>query len=98
MGTITEDYISFETAKLLKENGFDSTYCLTMVKDKNFYTGKKIDGIYAYFRGDEMLGGTLEKPTGKSDESVALDKKYKIKWEGKNEQLKYYIVDIDKNV
>ena len=82
----------------LKGNGFDATYCLTMVKDRNFYSGKKIDGIYAYFRRNEILGGTIEKPTGKSEESVALGKRYKIKWEGETKQLKYYIVDIDKSV
>ena len=27
MATITEDYVSFETAKLLKEKGFDKTDC-----------------------------------------------------------------------
>ena len=25
----------------LKNNGFDYTHCLTMVNDKNFYSGKK---------------------------------------------------------
>lgn len=82
----------------LKGNGFNATYCLTMVKDKNFYSGKKTDGIYAYFRGDEILSGIIKKPTGKSKESVALDKRYRIKWEGKTEKLKYYVVDIDRSV
>jgi len=82
----------------LKNNGFDAAYCLTMVKDKNFFFGKKIGGIYAYFRGNELLCGIIEKPTGKNKESVALDKKYKINWEGKTEQLKYYIVDIEESV
>lgn len=95
MYSFVKDIIFMEQ---LKDNGFDATYCLTMVKNKNFYSGKKIDGIYAYFRGNEMLCGTIEKPTGKFDESVALVKSYKIKWEGKTEQLKYYIVDIDEGV
>ena len=79
----------------LKDNGFDATYSLTMVNDKNFYSGKKVDGIYAYFRGCDVLQGTINKPTGTKEESVTLRKKYNIKWEGKTEHLKYYIVDIN---
>ena len=79
----------------LKDDGFDATYSLTMVNDKNFYSGKKTDGIYTYFRDGEMLQGTIEKPTGKKAESVTLKKRYIIKWEGKTDHLKYYIVDIN---
>ena len=79
----------------LKDNGFDDTYSLTMVNDKNFYSGKKTDGIYAYFRGNEVLQGTIGKPTGSKNESVTLKKKYNIKWEGKTDQVKFYIVDIN---
>lgn len=79
----------------LKDDGFDATYSLTMVNDKNFYSGKKTDGIYTYFRDGEMLQGTIEKPTGKKAESVTLKKRYNIKWEGKTDHLKYYIVDIN---
>lgn len=95
MYSFVKDIIFMEQ---LKNNGFDATYCLTMVKDKNFYFGKKTDGIYAYFRGDEILCGIIEKPTGKSNESVTLNKSHRIVWEGATEQLKYYIVDIDKCV
>ena len=80
----------------LEGNGFDGTCCLTMVKDKNFYSGKKIDGIYSYFRGDAVLAGSVNKPTGKILESVSLKNEYKIEWQGKSEQLRYYIIDIMK--
>ena len=48
MATITEDYVSFETAKLLKEKGFDV----------------KCDKCYAYFADDDIriLHLTYEKP------------------------------------
>jgi len=40
MATITEDYVSFETAKLLKEKGFEEeTY-------GNYYLGGKFDGKF----------------------------------------------------
>ena len=51
-----------------------------------------------YFRGGDVLQGTIDKPTGKREESVALKKRYKIKWEGKTDYLKYYIVDINEGV
>ena len=79
----------------LKDKGFDATYSLTMVNDKNFYSGKKTDGIYTYFRGRDVLQGTINKPTGKKEESISLKRSYNIKWEGKTDRLKYYIVDIN---
>lgn len=78
----------------LKMAGFNSTYCLTMVKDKNFYIGKKIDGIYSYFRGNGVLCGTVKKPTGNTYESITLSNPYRIIWEGNTEQQRYYISDI----
>ena len=79
----------------LKDNGFDSTYSLTVVNDKNFYSGKKTGGIYTYFREGGVLQGTIDKPTGKKEENITLKRKYNIKWEGKTEHIKYYIVDIN---
>lgn len=38
----------------LKQKGFDNTYCLTFVDDKNFYSGKKTDGIYSFFRAEKI--------------------------------------------
>ena len=78
----------------LAEAGFEGAYCITLVNDKNFYSGKKTDGIYSYFRTNAMLGGIIEKPTGKSEETIELKKSYSIKWEGLTTKMKYYIVDI----
>ena len=78
----------------LHKNGFDATFCLTMVNDKNFYSGKKIDGIYAFFRGNKTLSGKINKPTGVSYDSIMLDKSYNIVWKGNTENLKYYLIDI----
>ncbi|NCE98851.1 hypothetical protein D1151_07040 [Emergencia sp. 1XD21-10] len=62
MYSFVKDIIFMEQ---LKDNGFDATYSLMRVNDKNFYSGRKIDGIYAYFRGAEVLQGTIKKPKGK---------------------------------
>ena len=91
MYSFIKDIIFMEQLKTL---GFNGTYCLTMVTDKNFYSGKKNDGIYAYFRGNSVLKGLINKPTGNSGETVELKKSHRIIWEGVCEELKYYIVDI----
>ena len=77
----------------LKYNGFTKTFCLVMVNDKNFYSGKKADGIYAYFRESNIMTGEIVKPTGKKDESIMLKENYKIDWNG-NERIKYYMIEI----
>ena len=82
----------------LVEAGFDGAYCVTLVNDKNFYSGKKTDGIYSYFRAKGSLRGVIAKPTGKSEDSLEIKKAYSIKWEGNTAEVKYYIVDINAGV
>lgn len=77
----------------LKLNGFDNTYCLTLVKDKNFYCGNKADGIYAFFRAGKTINGRIEKPTGKDAQSITLSNEYLVSWERCND-MRYYIVEI----
>ena len=75
----------------LKEQGFNQTFCLTLVQDKNFYSGKKVDGIYEYFRLQTDITGKIEKPTGKKDEVITLKKTYSINWKG-DDLFRYYII------
>lgn len=75
----------------LKEVGFDSTYCLTLVQDKNFYLGQKQDGVYAHFRGQDPVHGMITKPTGKRDEELHVKGNYKIEWISCS-QFRYYVV------
>ena len=82
----------------LVESGFDGAYCVTLVNDRNFYSGKKTDGIYSYFRANGSVCGVIVKLTGKSEETIELKKSYSIKWEGLMEKMKYYIVDINEGV
>ena len=84
--------------RMLLNNGFDATYCLTMVKDSKFYSGKRMDGIYAFFRGNAILCGEVKKPTGNSEEIIEVSRKHSINWEGNKNQLKYYIVDVNTSV
>ncbi len=82
----------------LKNNGFKSTYCVTMVKDKNFYSGKKVDGIYAYFRANKTICGEIKKPTGTKQEAIFLNNKYNINWAGDSGEFNYYIVDVNETI
>jgi hypothetical protein len=91
--------------EIMKEGakvGFKTTYCLTLVKDKNFYSGKN-GGIYAYFRGENPIPvhDKIRKPTGNNEEWITITGTYAIHWlpchkEGDEEtkKRKYYIVKI----
>ncbi len=78
----------------LKKHGFDETYCMTIVQDKNFYSGKKKDGIYAFFRDSKPICGLINKPTGSSRESVRLKANYFITWLESKKEQRYYIIKI----
>lgn len=78
----------------MKENGFNDTYCLTIVSDKKFYYGKKLDGMYAFFRDGKLVNGLINKHTGKRDEQIIINGNYKINWEGCGDK-RYYLVQID---
>lgn len=77
----------------MKTAGFDSTYCLTLVEDKNFYSGEKQDGIYSYFRGNTPIHGVITKPTGKKDFELNIEKSYLIDWKT-IQDMKYYLITI----
>ena len=76
----------------LKENGFDATFCVTLVQDKNFYEGKRIDGIYSYFRSDNAINGIITKPTGTKKDEIEIHNTYYIHWENCNYE-RFYIVE-----
>lgn len=78
----------------LKNAGFNHTYCLTVVKDKNFYSGTKQDGIYRFFRKCIPIYGEIFKPTGKQDSSVFLNNEYNIEWQNSGLEAKYYMIEV----
>ena len=47
MATITEDYVSFETAKLLKEKGFDWNCESKRFYPEPYYDQESPDGVYS---------------------------------------------------
>lgn len=75
----------------MKSAGFTATYCLTFVENEKFYSGKKQDGIYAFFRRNKSVHGLIYKPTGKKDERITVYGNYDICWRDCND-MKYYTV------
>ena len=78
---------------------YRKTYCVTLVKDKLFYSGNVYneEKIYNYFRKNDEINIPCEKivkPTGKKQTYVKLSKEYKEKWQKINEIYKYYILEI----
>lgn len=59
----------------------------------NHYLGKKIDGIYSYFRNKESVHGLIRKPTGKRDEIIEMHGCYDILWNNCGDR-KYYLLEI----
>ena len=82
----------------LKSEGFNGTYCLTLVDDKLFYTKSRCEkDIYKYFResADNPVKGEIKKPTGenKENKSITLDKEYNIDWKEWKEPGEYEIYE-----
>jgi len=60
MATITEDYVSFETAKLLKEKGFNYP-CRAVYSPKGIVRHYLKEEVYAhYLKGHKKLCPTLQ--------------------------------------
>lgn len=76
--------------------GFNNTFVLSLVDDKNFYEGNCPSKIYSYFRPENkaIITGTIEKPTGKKDEVLNVSGKYVIDWKTLRDNKKYYLLNI----
>jgi hypothetical protein len=88
----------------LKENKFTKVFSFVLVDDKNFYeynSSKKEKGIYSFFRNSKFnikINKRITKPTGKTKESIILNKKYFTRWKNcklfNNDKIcKYYIIE-----
>jgi hypothetical protein len=80
----------------LKQLGFVKTYCVTLVADIPFYSGKNNEGIYKFFRKEYAVYGEIFKPTGarKNKDSIALDSRHEFIWQSLKDKTKYYILEL----
>lgn len=74
----------------LKEYGFIKNMALMLVEDRLFYTGRKMDGIYSYFRNNKQVHGKINKPTGQSKDNIIIDGKYSVIWNSVGIDNMYY--------
>jgi len=81
--------------QLKKNCNFIKCYLISITNDKCFWTGKKNNGIYSFFRNNVILEGKINKPTGdKLNSFFILAGKYEIKWKDINNNFKYFIVEV----
>jgi hypothetical protein len=80
-------------AEELNTAGFNQTAFVAVADDPLFYQGRS-DGIYAYFRGQKPLTGTVNKPTGGKNDSVTIKGSYTIRWLPIAGAMRYTIVMI----
>ena len=76
--------------------GFEKAYFVDVVDDPLFYSGRtgRTDGIYAYFRSNQPIEGSIQKPTGRKDESVDVQGSYHINWNPIQGKSKYCVVEV----
>lgn len=79
-------------AEQLKQSGFERSFLIVFADDPLFYSGNT-DGIYGYFRQHQTLTGSVQKPTGKKDETISLNGSYQVQWSDVTGNLKYTIVE-----
>lgn len=77
----------------LKESDFTNTFCVTLVRDKNFYQGSNVNGIYAFFRAGKPITDIIEKPTGSVKDTVHINGTYCANWKDFKDE-KYYVISI----
>lgn len=79
-------------AEQLKKSGFEQAFLIVFADDPLFYSGNG-DGIYGYFRQKKKLGGSIQKPTGRKDETIELSGCYEVHWITVSGDLKYTVIE-----
>jgi hypothetical protein len=80
-------------AEELHAAGFRQTAFVAVADDPLFYRGTS-EGIYAYFRGEKPLSGTVQKPTGEKNEQVTIKGSHTIRWLPVAGTMRYTLVTI----
>jgi len=103
-GQVPEQMFKFvEDIKFLEElntnNLFYKCYLIVVTNDRDFWQGSKNNGIYSYFRNNNILKGKISKPTGKDEIKATnyyeLNGEYKIQWNDLANNFRYFVIEID---
>ncbi len=81
-------------AEELVAAGFPRSALMIFADDHLFYRGST-EGIYGYFRGERLIHGRIQKPTGKKDDEVTIHGSYGVEWHSISGALKFAIVEIN---
>ena len=73
--------------------GFSATALVIFADDPLFYRGST-EGIYGFFRGERLLHGRIQKPTGNKDADVEVRGSYSVRWKPVLGPLMYAIVEV----
>lgn len=80
-------------AERMLDLGFDQAFAIMLTKNPSFYSGRRSDGIYSFFRRQNLLGGEIQKPTGKRDTSITISGSYTLDWRDAGGGYKYLLVE-----
>ncbi|MDU1911931.1 hypothetical protein [Fusobacterium sp.] len=78
----------------LTRSGFTNGLSIVLTDDKRYIIGNKVDGIYKYFRKNEIIKENIEKPTGENKFFINIEKKYVVDWKNLSNGYSYYILKI----
>jgi len=79
----------------LVRSGFAAGAAVLFADDQGFWQGRRVDGIYQYFRGDGKLKGVIRKPTGGGNEQIKIEGDYEIQWNDTGGGLRFVVVEIN---
>ena len=94
MFTFCKDIMFLEQ---LKKAGISNAFFIAFVDNKLFWEGPEQGGIYQYFRGDSLIHGLIEKPTGEKNEKntpLAIQGQYKAAWRTVNQNLRWLLIKV----
>jgi len=84
-------------AEQLHDAGFSTAGLVIYVDNHLFYSGRIMNGIYAFFRGNNPIHGRIVQPTGERDEEVIVNGTYSVHWQPVDDSLrnfKYAVIEI----
>ncbi|MGC9218696.1 MAG: hypothetical protein ACP5G8_04755 [Athalassotoga sp.] len=87
--------------QLVQRGNFNNSYFMFFTNNHLFYEEQdrqpsESNSIYDIFRTKRIISGEIRKPTGNQNKFIEIDGEYEIKWQGQNDGLKYFIIEVSK--
>jgi len=95
-GQVPEQMFSFckdiNFTEQLVRAGFKYAFVVIFIDNHLYWEGEKQDGIYSYFRNEQLLTGLVQKPTGSITDDVFIKGAYTIKWKQLTNSMKFTVI------